>query len=931
MKRCLNYFTFLILTIHMIFTFLCIAPYSFAADFAFKWDANHPHESVIAYRIYWRTSSGNYNSSDREEIPISRLSDPDNPQWRMSIPGFDPNKTYYFVCTAVNNHGYESAYSNEINTSTLNKTDTTPPAFTSLPSVSNITHDAATISWETNENSDGEVRYDDDANSTWSGYSHNKTSSNLVTNHDVVLTGLAPDTTYYYRVRSTDAANNSMTSSQLWFQTSEAPDTSTPPAPENPPPPEPDTIPPAILSAATSNISDNRAVVQWTTDEDSDSEVRYGISSGAWEDYEWHKSDETLVSTHTILLSGLSAGQKYFYRVASIDSSGNQVISTEYEFTTLTDDHPATLEFTSPPTVTDVTDTTATIAWSTNETSGSLVQYDTVSRAWDDYFFEANSSNPVTDHVMTLTDLTAHTQYYFRVCSVSIESDGLLISNEVTFNTDQTTDEDEPTITAPPTVISMYTPNTAIQSWISDNQMMTLARGSEKGTVSVALSWKTDELSNSEVRYGRNSTTWDNYPYIIVVDELVKNHTVIMTNLVEGQRYYFRVGSTDALGNGPSNNPDEKNNPFKEQNFTVVLAPDPDKEAPRIISHPEVIAIDNASAVILWETDEPSNSIVQFGLANAEWDGFTDTIVDSKIVSTHNVAITGLQPTTRYYFIVGSVDISGNGPDVNDNLTNPSAADSFWTTDIVDQTPPNISNIEMTYVSDTTTIIEWETDEPSNSMIQYDLSSREWGDYSHSVNDQEMATSHSMTITNLQPHTTYYYRVGSADAKGNGPSYNPNQLNPSEEQTFMSAEGPDEDAPQISQINIFENVSERSATIEWTTDEPGNSLLKYDITSQEWENYAYNVNVPEMKQNHSVTVFNLEPDVPYYIRISSVDASGNNHDTASDDRNPSPEYVLNLDSDTISVDPPRVPPHVKPPIEEQTGECFINTTLNIGH
>ena len=80
------------------------------------------------------------------------------------------------------------------------------------PAISNVSASApgdgtANVTWDTNEASDSRVDY---GTSPGSLDSH-QSSPGLTTSHSVQLTGLAPNTTFYYRVVSTDAATNSAT------------------------------------------------------------------------------------------------------------------------------------------------------------------------------------------------------------------------------------------------------------------------------------------------------------------------------------------------------------------------------------------------------------------------------------------------------------------------------------------------------------------------------------------------------------------------------------------------------------------------------------------------------------------------------------------------------------------------------------------------
>lgn len=80
-----------------------------------------------------------------------------------------------------------------------------------------------------------------------------------------------------------------------------------------------------------------------------------------------------------------------------------------------------------------------------------------------------------------------------------------------------------------------------------------------------------------------------------------------------------------------------------------------------------------------------------------------------------------------------------------------------------DSTAPSISNVEISEVSDTVVTVTWETNEDSDSLVNYGLQP-DYGIVRIPVADR---TAHSITLDNLEPGRIYYFRVVSADEEGN--------------------------------------------------------------------------------------------------------------------------------------------------------------------
>jgi hypothetical protein len=99
-----------------------------------------------------------------------------------------------------------------------------------------------------------------------------------------------------------------------------------------------------ISQVSSSGITNSGATIAWTTNLPSDSQVEYGITAAYGSSTEL---DSSMVTLHSQTIGGLSANTRYHYRVRSNVDAGNQAISGDYTFDTLSA-NPPTVTITSP-------------------------------------------------------------------------------------------------------------------------------------------------------------------------------------------------------------------------------------------------------------------------------------------------------------------------------------------------------------------------------------------------------------------------------------------------------------------------------------------------------------------------------------------------------------------------------------------------------
>jgi Domain of unknown function (DUF4082)/Bacterial Ig-like domain/Purple acid Phosphatase, N-terminal domain len=168
----------------------------------------------------------------------------------------------------------------------------------------------AAVTWVTNRAADSTVEF-----GTSPAVLTRRTADPLpVSAHAVELGGLAPSTTYWYRVASRDPAGNRTASSPAAFTT-----------------PPRDTTAPAISAARVEPLPDGTATVRWTTDEGADSRVEFGRSPQLLQSL---RVDARAVADHEVVLTELEPATTYWYRVVSRDAAGNPARSRPAQFVT---------------------------------------------------------------------------------------------------------------------------------------------------------------------------------------------------------------------------------------------------------------------------------------------------------------------------------------------------------------------------------------------------------------------------------------------------------------------------------------------------------------------------------------------------------------------------------------------------------------------
>ncbi len=228
---------------------------------------------------------------------------------------------------------------------------------------------------------------------------------------------------------------------------------------------------------------------------------------------------------------------------------------------------------------------------------------------------------------------------------------------------------------------------------------------------------------------------------------------------------------------------------------------------------------------------------------------YTDSVNVGDVITYELIDLTD---GFTYYFAVTAYDISGNESTYSEEV--------YKTPVNNDTTPPSISGIYADNIVSNGAIINWTTDEPSDTQVEYGTTIS-YG-YISPLNSF-LTTNHSQTINGLIPSTLYHYRVQSRDSNGN--------LAVSGDNTFTTSDPIDSTPPQIFNV-ITETITENSAIIRWSTDETSTSQVEYGLTTSYGNSSSFDTT---FVTTHSVQISGLSSFTSYDFRVRSQDQSGN--------------------------------------------------------
>lgn len=207
-----------------------------------------------------------------------------------------------------------------------------------------------------------------------------------------------------------------------------------------------------------------------------------------------------------------------------------------------------------------------------------------------------------------------------------------------------------------------------------------------------------------------------------------------------------------------------------------------------------------------------------------------------------------------------------------------------------------VSNVVISNITEGEATVKWDTDVNTDATINYGLDAAV-GLVRDPTFDKK---SHSLTIENLDPSTTYYFRVVSTDVSGNknataGFSFKtkgPQSAKAIKEiKKITDPEALKEVVEAVKEVasdllrapSIIGlpkvTVDENRVSIAWSTDRESGSQVEL-VPESEYNASAvdpYTIiqgDSKEMVKNHVVEVIGLDPSTTYHFRVSSEDAVG---------------------------------------------------------
>jgi hypothetical protein len=362
--------------------------------------------------------------------------------------------------------------------------------------ISAITTRKATASWATTRTADSRIAY-----GTGSGdyFDEEVSNSTQTTNHTLNLLNLSPGTTYYYVAKWTDEDGNTGESTEATFTTEPAPTTE-----------EPQVKSMSLDSALIEFISKNAAKIR----------VYYGESSafGGMEDIVTGSGE----GTHTVQLSDLKDGTKYYYKINSFDSEGEEYEGEIHSFETLPRPKIKNIKVSQ---VKGTARSTLLITCESNTSVSSIVTYYPVTApgAAKD---EVNLALKSGKHQMIIYDLEPQMTYAILVKGKDS------VGNEAVGEVQQVATSAD---SRPPQISDLKV----------EGEILGVG---EEATAQLVVSFTTDEPASAQIEFGEGSGT--TYSQKTQEDgSMTSHHLVVISELTPSKVYHLRALSKDQYGN----------------------------------------------------------------------------------------------------------------------------------------------------------------------------------------------------------------------------------------------------------------------------------------------------------------------------------------------------------------------------------------------
>jgi len=184
------------------------------------------------------------------------------------------------------------------------------------------------------------------------------TTANTITSGSATTTVTAPVTTGSHTLTAVarDAAGNTATSAAVTVTVNNG-----------------DITPPVISGVAAASITSSGATINWTTNEASDSQVDYGLTTAYGTSSPLNGG---FVTTHTVILGALAGNTTYHVRARSKDAAGNLALSPDFAFATVAvDSSLPVVSITAPAAGATVSGTTTFSATATDNVGVAGVEF----------------------------------------------------------------------------------------------------------------------------------------------------------------------------------------------------------------------------------------------------------------------------------------------------------------------------------------------------------------------------------------------------------------------------------------------------------------------------------------------------------------------------------------------------------------------------